>query len=262
MQINRSTFGILFYLNTSKTKKSGKCPIVGRITVDGKSTTFSTGLDILPEQWDAKSGLAVGKSKEANGINQQIEKYQTEITEHYKTLVNDSSYVTAESLKNALRGIGLNQNTVMQEYVSLVEEKRKSIGIRIEASTYPVYPTALSHFKDFLQEKYGVDDIPFGKVDVAMIEALAYYLKIDLRMTPRTVKTNMVPFRTIVKRAFHKGMIRQDPFFDYVPERIMPKRPWLTNDEITRLMNVHTKHASWNFTRDMFIFSTFTALRS
>ena len=53
MQINRSTFGILFYLNTSKTKKSGKCPIVGRITVDGKSTTFSTGLDILPEQWDA-----------------------------------------------------------------------------------------------------------------------------------------------------------------------------------------------------------------
>lgn len=260
MQINRSTFGILFYLNTSKTKKSGKCPIVGRITVDGKSTTFSTGLDILPEQWDAKSGLAVGKSKEANGINQQIEKYQTEITEHYKTLVNDSGYVTTESLKNALRGIGLNQNTVMQEYVSLVEEKRKSIGIRIEASTYPIYPTALSHFKDFLREKYSVDDIPFGKVDVAMIEALAYYLKIDLRMTPRTVKTNMVPFRTIVKRAFHKGMIRQDPFFDYVPERIMPKRPWLTNDEITWLMNVHTKHASWNFTRDMFIFSTFTGI--
>lgn len=81
----------------------------------------------------------------------------------------------------------------MQEYVSLVEEKRKSIGIRIEASTYPVYPTALSHFKDFLQEKYGVDDIPFGKVDVAMIEALAYYLKIDLRMTPRTVKRTWFP---------------------------------------------------------------------
>lgn len=25
-------------------------------------------------------------------------------------------------------------------------------------------------------------------------------------------------------------------------------------------MNVHTKHASWNFTRDMFIFSTFTGI--
>ncbi len=70
----------------------------------------------------------------------------------------------------------------------------------------------------------------------------------------------MIPFRTIVKRAFHKGMIRQDPFFDYIPERIMPKLPWLTNDEITRLMNVHTKHATWNFTQDMFIFSTFTGI--
>ena len=37
MKTNRSTFAILFYPNTSKTKKSGACPIVGRITVDGKN---------------------------------------------------------------------------------------------------------------------------------------------------------------------------------------------------------------------------------
>ena len=142
MQINRSTFGILFYLNTSKTKKSGKCPIVGRITVDGKSTTFSTGLDILPEQWDAKSGLAVGKSKEANGINQQIEKYQTEITEHYKTLVNDSSYVTAESLKNALRGIGLNQNTVCRNMLAWWKKNGKVSGFE---SRQVLIPFILRH---------------------------------------------------------------------------------------------------------------------
>ena len=28
----RSTFAVLFYLNTSKRKKDGTCPIVGRIT--------------------------------------------------------------------------------------------------------------------------------------------------------------------------------------------------------------------------------------
>lgn len=71
MQINRSTFSILFYLNTSKKKKSGKCPLVGRITVDGKSTAFSTGLELLPEQWDSKQGLATGKSKEETDINKQ-----------------------------------------------------------------------------------------------------------------------------------------------------------------------------------------------
>lgn len=40
----------------------------------------------------------------------------------------------------------------------------------------------------------------------------------------------------------------------------MPKRPWLTNDEIERLMQVKGKFVSWDFTRDMFIFCSFTGI--
>ena len=36
---------------------------MGRISVDGKSSAFSTGLEILPEQWDAKQGITTGKSR-------------------------------------------------------------------------------------------------------------------------------------------------------------------------------------------------------
>ena len=32
----RSTFKTLFYINRSKQKKNGKCPIMGRITIDGQ----------------------------------------------------------------------------------------------------------------------------------------------------------------------------------------------------------------------------------
>lgn len=38
--IKRSTFAILFYLNTSKPRKDGTCPIVGRITIDAKIRTI------------------------------------------------------------------------------------------------------------------------------------------------------------------------------------------------------------------------------
>lgn len=148
----------------------------------------------------------------------------------------------------------------LEYFTELVEEKRKSIGIRIKESTYPVYPNAYRHLKDFLSKKYNVTDIPFGQVNIAFIEAYSFYLKIDRQMTPRTVKGNMIPLRTCVTRAKHKGLIRQDPFFDFVPEKIIPKRPWLTNNEIEHLMQVHTKHATWNFTRDMFIFCVFTGI--
>lgn len=260
MKYNRSTFSILFYLNTSKQKKSGKCPIMGRISIDSKNTAFSIGLDIFLKDWDAQTGLAIGKSDEAKTINRQIENCKNELNRHYRNMVINQSYVTAEALKNALKGIGTNRNTLMQEFAELVEEKRKSVGIKIKASTYPVYPTAYRHLKEFLQQKYKVEDIPFPQINIAFIEAYAFYLKIDLQMTPRTVKGNMIPFRMTVTRAKNKGLIRQDPFFDYTPEKVIPKRPWLTNDEIERLMLVKGKFASWGFTRDMFIFCSFTGI--
>ena len=120
MQNNRSTFAILFYLNTSKRKKSGNCPIMGRISVDGKSSAFSTGLELSPDYWDAKQGIATGKSKEETNINRQIENYRAELIRYYKTLLDSKSYITAEILKNAIKGIGIRQNTLIQEFAALV----------------------------------------------------------------------------------------------------------------------------------------------
>lgn len=211
-----------FYLNTSKQKKSGKCPIMGRISIDSKNTAFSIGLDIFPKDWGAQTGLAIGKSDETKTINRQIDICKNELSKHYRNMVINQGCVTAEALKNALKGIGTNRNTLMQEFAELVEEKRKSIGIKIKESTYPVYPTAYRHLKEFLQQKYKVEDITFPQINIAFIEAYAFYLKIDLQMTPRTVKGNMIPFRMTVTRAKNKGLIRQDPFFDYTPKRLCP----------------------------------------
>lgn len=260
MQTNRSTFSILFYLNTSKKKKSGNCPIVGRISVDGKSTAFSTGLEILAEQWNPQSGLTIGKSKETDSINRQIETYKTEITNHYKNMVSKNAYVTAEYLKNALRGIGVRQNTILQEFTEYLEEFKKSVGINKVYSSYRMYLVAYNHLRDFISSKYGVGDMTFRQVDFSFVESYDYYLKIDKGMTPRTVEGNILPFRRVVRRAINKGVVRQDPFFNYVPTRVRPKRRWLSNEEIERIMKTPIANQSRNFVRDMFILSCFTGL--
>jgi site-specific recombinase XerD len=261
MQNTRSTFGLLFYLNTSKVKKSGKCPILGRISIDGKNTAFSTGLDILPSEWDTDTGMAMGKNKENIVINKQIDSYKFDLEKHYRSMVENKGFVTAETLKNALRGIGINQSTVMQEFHIFLEEKRKSVGIRITNKTLRFYEDAYKHFKRFLMYKYGVEDITFGKVDIALVESYSYYLKIDLKMQTRTLMGYMMPFRSIIRRAYNKGLLRQNPLFEYTYEKVISKRRWLSNEEIERLMKVELKHRpKWIFTRDMFIFSTFTGI--
>jgi len=260
MQTNRSTFGILFYLNTSKKKKSGKCPIVGRITVDGESKAFSTGLELLPEQWDAKQGLSTGKTKEESDINKQIEKYRADLDSYYKILLETKSYITAETLKNALVRDSLRQNTLMQEFSELIEEKRQAVGILVTSSTYQKYIQVYKHLKKYLSEKYGVSDIPFGQMDYSFIEAYDYYMKVTKQFLPKTVSFHMKPLRTIVKRAMNKGLLLQNPFFNYRPEREIIKRRWLSMDEIERLMQADMKNDSANFVRDMFLFSTFTGI--
>ncbi|MDB9148511.1 site-specific integrase [Parabacteroides distasonis] len=260
MQNNRSTFAILFYLNTSKRKKSGNCPIMGRISVDGKSSAFSTGLELSPEYWDAKQGIATGKSKEETNINRQIENYRAELIRYYKTLLDSKSYITAEILKNAIKGIGIRQNTLIQEFAALVEEKRQSVGILIVQTTYTHLNRAYRHLKEFVQYKYGVTDIPFTQVDFDFIESYVYYLKINLQFNPNSTNNTIKPLRKVVMRALNKGLMHQDPFFGYRPQRITITRKWLSMDEIERLMQIDMKHESSNFIRDMFLFSTFTGL--
>jgi site-specific recombinase XerD len=260
MQKIRSTFSLLFYINTSKTKKSGKCPIVGRISIDGESTAFSTGLEVFPSEWDAGSGLTTGKSKENHAINRQIENCKSEIERHYRKMLENKGFVSAQCLKNALQGVGTNQNTVMQEFSLFLEEKKKSVGIRIAENTYIQYCKGYRHLKGFLKDRLNADDIPFGKVDIALIEDYAYYLKVDLKLAARSVHSFLAPFRTTVKRAFNRGLLRQDPFFDYTQEKINGQRRYLSGEELARLMKTDFKRASTIFIRDMFLFSTFTGL--
>lgn len=233
---------------------------MGRISVDGKSSAFSTGLELSPEKWDAKQGIAIGKSKKETNINKQIENYRAELVRHYKTLLENKSYITAEILKNAIKGIGIKQNSLMQEFAALVEEKRQSVGILIVKTTYAHLYRAYLHLKEFLGYKYGVTDIQFTQVDFDFIESYVYYLKVNLQLSASTTNNTIKPLRRVVMRALNKGLMYQDPFFGYRPQRITITRKWLSMDEIERLMQVDMKHESANFVRDMFLFSTFTGL--
>lgn len=179
---------------------------------------------------------------------------------HYDMLLENKSYVTAETLKNALQGFTLKQNTLMQEMAALVEEKRLSLGIAITASTYRKYITIHKHLKGFLYHKYEVSDILFGQVDFAFLEAFNYYLKVCLQLSACTVNNYMKIFHSLIMRAMNKGLVFQDPFFEYEYEQVTVRRKWLSVDEIKAMMKSELKNPTEIFVRDMFIFSTFTGI--
>jgi len=92
MKTIRSTFKILFYLNTSKRKKSGMCPVMGRITVDGGIAQFSLKEDAHPDHWDAKIGRVKGKTREQIELNRKIDQTEKSISDIYMKTLDTSGY--------------------------------------------------------------------------------------------------------------------------------------------------------------------------
>ncbi|WP_130830671.1 site-specific integrase [Prevotella rectalis] len=130
----RSTFKTLFYINRSKLKKNGKCPIMGRITIDGQQVQYSMGLDINPNNWDAKHGRCKGDIDEMKNINRILTEKEGQIQTKYNELVWQKGYVSAELLKNCLTEDSLKTGNVchipLLPEASAIIERYKGIHTR------------------------------------------------------------------------------------------------------------------------------------
>ena len=80
--IMRSTFKVLFYVNSSK-EKNGIVPIMGRVIINGSVAQFSCKMSIAKGLWDAKSNRAKGKGKEARNANLALDNIKAQIIKHY-----------------------------------------------------------------------------------------------------------------------------------------------------------------------------------
>ena len=58
-------FKVLLYLKKSGPDKTGKAPIMGRITLNRTMAQFSCKLSCTPELWNARESRLNGKSREA-----------------------------------------------------------------------------------------------------------------------------------------------------------------------------------------------------
>jgi len=111
----RSTFKVLFYVNGSK-EKNGIVPIMGRVTINGTVAQFSCKQSIPKTLWDVKGNKAKGKSREARDINLALDNIKAQIIKHYQRIFDREAFVTAEMVRNAYQGIGMEYETLLKAF--------------------------------------------------------------------------------------------------------------------------------------------------
>lgn len=107
-------FKVLLYLKKSGLDKSGKAPIMGRITVNRTMAQFSCKLSCTPGLWNPRESRLNGKSREAVEINAKIDKLLLDINAAFDSLLERKGDFDAASVKDAFQGSMKTQMTLMK----------------------------------------------------------------------------------------------------------------------------------------------------
>lgn len=122
-------FKVLLYLKKSGLDKSGKAPIMGRITVNRTMAQFSCKLSCTPELWNPRESRLNGKSKEAVEVNAKIDKLLLDINAAFDSLLERKSDFDAVSVKDAFQGSMNTQMTLLKQFRKINEDLLERVGI-------------------------------------------------------------------------------------------------------------------------------------
>lgn len=257
--VRKSTFKVLFYLKKNAPKKNGKVAIMGRITIDGKQSQFSTKLEIAPDKWDLKFGRMFGKAEEALRINQRLEEMLTRLQSLYDELLRRDGFVTAERLKNNFLGLDTAQETLLGFYDKFNQEMLKMVekGTRV-LGTYKKYRIVYNHLTRFIPKQYNRKDIPLRELTEDFINDFDTYLRIEVGIVHNTVWTYMLPLKKVVVMAVDKELIYKDPFRHYHITEEESDRGYLLKEEVEKLIAYQPKGRCLTLSRNLFVFSCLT----
>src|SRR3984957_10137670 len=153
---NKNTFGVHFVLRQNKlTDKI--YTIYVRIVVNKTRCELALKQWAKKEDWNSSRGMAKAKSEELVELNSYLEKIRGKIASHYRALDLDDNILTAEILKNAYLGIGVEK--INYTLLSLTEQHNTMMEKVIKYGTLKNYFSTSKYLKNFLKKKYNASDI-------------------------------------------------------------------------------------------------------
>ena len=251
---------VLFYIKRNAPLRSGLVPIMGRITVDGQRTQFSTRLALPPEAWDVAQNRAVGRSLEMAQINRALDEMRIGLEQSFAELRRKGLDVTP----NAIRDRYFQGGELCEGLVALVARHnasfRRQVGIDRSQSSLYKYQSVQRHLERFTPRHTGAGDLPLHALSREFLTAFHGYLLREMGHRKNTIWVYMAALKHILQWARRNGVHFDDPFVDYRLRSEQVSRQVLTEAELERLMRVELPDETLRLVRDIFLFSCFTGL--
>ena len=142
---------VLLYLKKSGLDKSGKAPIMGRITLGRNVAQFSCKLSCNPESWNPRESRVDGKSREAVEINGRLENLLLSIQSAYQSLIAKGQPFDATDVKEQFQGSVQARCRLIERLDMLIKEKESHIGIDIKEGAMSAYHSTRKRLQEFIR---------------------------------------------------------------------------------------------------------------
>ncbi|GHT35554.1 transposase [Bacteroidia bacterium] len=254
-------FKVLLYLKKSGLDKSGKAPIMGRITVNRSMSQFSCKISCTPTLWNPRESRLDGKSREAVKVNAKIEKLLLAVHSAFDSLVERKKPFDAESVKVLYQGSMDTQMTLLALLDRHMDGLKARVDIDVAPTTLSTYVYTHRSLGKFIKKKFKTKDVAFGQLNEQFIREYQDFVLGELGYSMDTARHYLAILKKICKIAFKDGISEKFHFAHYkLPKQkeTTPKALSRESFEKIRDLEIPEKHRSHLFTRDLFLFACYT----
>ena len=252
---------VLLYLKKSSLDKSGKAPIMGRITLGRNVAQFSCKLSCSPELWNPRESRMDGKSREAVEVNGRLENLLLSIQSAYQSLLARGCPFDATDVKEQFQGSLQTRCMLIERLDMLIKEKESHIGVDIRKESMASYHSTRIHLQEFIQAKYKVSDLALSQLTENFIHEFQQYFLGECGFQESTFYNAATHLKTVCRLAYREGLA-DVLLFDKAKiskgDKRLPKA--LDKEALDKLkaLNFEDLEEEMETARDIFLFACYT----
>ncbi|WP_279122412.1 site-specific integrase [Muribaculum intestinale] len=261
MQQRKSTFSILFYIKRKKLLKNGDAPVYMRVTVDGRFLEASLKRGVNPKVWNEKKQRSTGRDRLSLELNDYLDDTLSKLLKIHQRFIDENKVINPKTILDEWNGKVEKPKMLCEVFKEDNKKYRQRLEIGdVVLNTVLRNERAERYLGEFIRKKYNVNDIPFSSIDNAFVRDFHLFLRVDKKQAQNTANKYCKILKRIVTLALDNKWMEINPFQGMRFQAKATNRQFLTEKELSTIMNKTFTLERLNIVRDMFVFCALTGL--
>ena len=196
---------VLLYLKKSSRDRSGKAPIMGRITLGRSIAQFSCKLSCNPDLWNPRESRMDGKSREAVEVNGRLDNLLLAVQTSYQSLLAKGSPFDATNIKEHFQGSVQSRTMLLERFDGLIEDMEEYVGVDIKRESLVLYRQTRTRLQQFIRSQYNVSDLTFSQLTEDFIKQFEQFATGEVGLKQSTCYNMVILVKKVCKLAYREG---------------------------------------------------------